>query len=177
MKTKMLCLAALVAGLPLDAPAQEDAPPNSSARRPSPAERFARIDSDKNGEVNRKEFDRHVREMVAQSVARLDKDGNGTLSKAEVEQAQNQRRDRRRQRGLRVSEQELTFEKFDEADTDDDGELSVDEMYAAGQDRRHRRFDVLDANDDQVVSEAEFIEQAEKTQKRIRQRRRGRSTN
>jgi len=135
MKTTVL-MAGIAAALVMTA-ADAEAKPNRD--RPD----FATLDANGDGQIT-------AEELQAQGAARFaaaDTDGNGSLSLEELTAAAAERRENRAGRML------------ERLDTNEDGELSQEELAAArGGDRAERMIERADADGNGSISQEEFEE-------------------
>jgi hypothetical protein len=137
LSTCALTLAALIAG-----PAFAGDKPTSDA----PRHDAMRADTDGDGRVSRAEAMAAGSERSAEWFDKLDLDKDGYLTPDELKQARATRRGDMKQ---------MMDERFKEADTNGDGQLSLDEVQAR-MPRLAERFTVLDTDKNGLLSKEEL---------------------
>ena len=114
-------------------------PKNGKGKRPNPGDMFQKLDADESGTISKDE----AKGPLAEHFDKIDADGNGELTKDELKAA-------REGRGGRGKG------KLQEADTDSNGAISLDEAETAGLEKIVENFSTLDADGNGEISKEEF---------------------
>jgi len=96
--------------------------------------KFVRMDTNKNGSIERSEYLAHKQAKAERKYTRMDKDGNGSVSKEEYASCKKRKHHKKRM--------------FKRMDKDGDGQVSQNESMTAWS----NWFKRIDANNDQVVT-------------------------
>lgn len=121
-----------------------------AAAQPTLAERFAELDGNGDGYLDRADRELRSKQRRDEWFAKADTDKDGKLSRAEYDAAHAQRREEFQQRM-----QARGSERFAALDANKDGRISRDE--AKAQPRLAERFDQLDANKDGFLGQDEWV--------------------
>lgn len=144
LTTCALTLSALLAGNAMagDSPGADGSAPGRHG--------IMRADTNGDGKVSREEAAALSDKMQAGWFDQADADKDGFLTEDEIRQARDSRRDHRRgEMKARMAE------RFTEADINNDGQLSLDEVQAR-MPRLAERFDTLDADRNGMLSKDEL---------------------
>jgi len=133
--TLLLILSALVLSLSAQAKPQK-----GEGKRPEPGAMFSKLDTDGSGTLSTDE----VEGRMAERFAEIDANSDGELTQEELKAAHEARRGQRNKG------------KAKEADTDENGAISLDEAEAAGMERLVENFDQLDGDGNGEISREEF---------------------
>ena len=120
-----------------------------AAAEPRFAERFDRMDANRDGAVDRADRELQGKQRRDEWFAKADADKDGKLTRAEIDRADVQRRAEFQQRA-----ETRMAERITSIDTNKDGRVSREE--AKGSQRLASRFDTLDANKDGVLTKEEL---------------------
>ena len=120
-----------------------------AAADPKFAERFDKIDVNKDGVIDRTDHEARAKQRREERFSAADADKDGKLSRAEFEAADSKRREQGHERFHAHA-----AERFAAADANKDGKLSRDEVKANPRMAEH--FDRLDANRDGFLGKDEL---------------------
>jgi hypothetical protein len=141
MKTTLSICAAAIATL-LAGHAIAGDPPRSDA----PRDEMMRADKDGDGKVSRAEAEAAATARTSDWFDKLDLNKDGYVTQDEIRQARDTRREKMH---------EAFDQRFEEADTNSDGKLSMDEVQAK-MPRLAQRFNTLDTDRDGFLSKEEL---------------------
>jgi hypothetical protein len=139
LSTCALAMAALLAGTAMAGDGTKDGPHS-----------LMRADTNGDGKVSKDEAAAHHGKMQGDWFDKADADKDGFLTEQEIRQSRDARRDH-----MRGEMKARMDERFKEADANNDGQLSLDEVQAK-MPRLAERFNTLDADKNGMLSKDEM---------------------